>query len=234
MIEIMVVIAILAILLSLAIPSFSDSLRRSRVDSYVDQLASSIRLARAEAMSRNKRVVICPTASDGAKYDSSGAAQANAIVCLSSGNAWASGWAVFVDDGAGLASASGNGDWDQGEEILNHYAGPYANSYQFYLMGLAADGSVDAQRHNLTFSPRGQAGYVDSNRYALGSFFAVGCHDDDIGESGRNVRGFSIERSGRLAMAQHDNSDGSAQRVNLADNSGGGSATSTVLECSNT
>lgn len=59
LIELMITIAILAIVISLAAPSFSGSLLNSRIDSTAKNLSSSLLYARSEAVRRNKVVTIC-------------------------------------------------------------------------------------------------------------------------------------------------------------------------------
>jgi type IV fimbrial biogenesis protein FimT len=77
LIEVMVVVVILAIMLSLAVPSMSRLLEGNRLEARATELAASIHLARMEAMKRGPgaRVSVTPnSASD-----------------------WAAGWTVFVD-----------------------------------------------------------------------------------------------------------------------------------------
>lgn len=87
-------IAILAILVSLAAPSFSQLLARKRVDSFTTQVVSAMQLARSEAITRNSNVSLCPR---------SGAA--------SCGGSWINGLLVFVDD-------NGNGSIDGGADTV--------------------------------------------------------------------------------------------------------------------
>lgn len=60
LIELLVTIAIIGILLSLALPSFRDFLVGSRLSSDVNGFIGLINYARSEAISRNQSVVICP------------------------------------------------------------------------------------------------------------------------------------------------------------------------------
>lgn len=56
LVELMVVAAIAAVLLTAAVPSFSDFLARKRVESVLSQLNSDLQFARSEAAQRNSNV----------------------------------------------------------------------------------------------------------------------------------------------------------------------------------
>ena len=60
LIELMVTIAILAIMAAIAIPNFSEWVAKRRVASVAEKVASQIRFARAEAVRLNKPVYLCP------------------------------------------------------------------------------------------------------------------------------------------------------------------------------
>ena len=60
LIELMVTIAILAIMTAIAIPNFSEWVAKRRVASVAEKVASQIRFARAEAARLNKPVYLCP------------------------------------------------------------------------------------------------------------------------------------------------------------------------------
>jgi type IV fimbrial biogenesis protein FimT len=94
-IELMVVVAIVAILATMAAPSFSGIIERYRIRRASEDLTAAIYLARTEAMRRGGRVAIqkmsstdCPAA-----------------------NNWSCGWVVFAD-------ANGNGVLNPGEEEI--------------------------------------------------------------------------------------------------------------------
>lgn len=82
LIELMVTVAVVAVLAALAAPSFRTQIASARLTSHANALLSSLLLARSEAIKRNGRVVLCKS-SDGA-------------TCVT-GGAWQQGWIVFVD-----------------------------------------------------------------------------------------------------------------------------------------
>lgn len=65
LIELMVTIAIVAILIALAAPSFTALINRNRLSGQANELVASLQLARMEAVRRNARVSMCKT-TDGA------------------------------------------------------------------------------------------------------------------------------------------------------------------------
>lgn len=99
----MVTIALVGILATLAIPSFSETLRQWRRDSATRALTSSLQLARSEAIKSSRRIVVCSSA--------------NGTSCANS-TAWGTGWMVFVDDGATQNSV------DTGERVLSVTSAP--------------------------------------------------------------------------------------------------------------
>lgn len=56
MIELMIVVAIIAIVLTLAAPSFRDSMARNRVEGLAAELSTDLQYARSEAVARNLEV----------------------------------------------------------------------------------------------------------------------------------------------------------------------------------
>ncbi len=86
-IELLVTIAILAILIGIAAPSMTRFIAQWRVSNALNALTGSLRLARTEAIARARPVVLCGVASD------------TSTSCQSStgDTGLASGWIVFVD-----------------------------------------------------------------------------------------------------------------------------------------
>lgn len=100
LIELMVTIAVLAIIAGIGIPSMSGFIEQNKVNSIKEQLASAINLARSEAIQKNEYVVIC-----GIKK--------NEKQCKTGGNKkWHFGWLVFVDK-------NNNSLLDTDETIIN-------------------------------------------------------------------------------------------------------------------
>lgn len=95
LIELMVVLAIGAILLSLAVPSFRSTIQNNRISTQANELVSTLQLARGEAIKRGLRITVCVSTDQ--------------ATCT--GANWASGWIAFADVNA-------NGSVDAGDTLL--------------------------------------------------------------------------------------------------------------------
>lgn len=88
LIELMVVVAIIAILVAMAVPSFNTMLMKRTVRGAALNLITDIRYARSEALRRSSSVSICSLAPN------------SLTTCAAAGAAnWANGWMVFSDAG---------------------------------------------------------------------------------------------------------------------------------------
>jgi len=84
LIEMMTAIFILAILVSLTIPSFREATLSSRLSGFANDIVASSQLARSEAIKRNVTVTLCAS-SDGETCDDP--------------DGWEAGWIVLADEG---------------------------------------------------------------------------------------------------------------------------------------
>jgi type IV fimbrial biogenesis protein FimT len=88
LVEAMVVMAIIAILMAIAVPTFRDFTASRAVSAQISDFAGSLRLARTEAIKRGRPVVMCRTSD----------AQAAVPACSSSAADWKSGWLIMQGD----------------------------------------------------------------------------------------------------------------------------------------
>ncbi len=95
-IELVVAIAIASILLSLAAPSFTTSIQNNRLVTQINELNTSLSIARTEAIKRNSNITVCKSS--------------NGTSC--SGN-WHDGRIIFIDN-----DSDGSVDNGDGDEIL--------------------------------------------------------------------------------------------------------------------
>jgi len=84
LIELMITVALLGILVALAMPSFSDLMRRTKIESAASNVMVSLATARNEAVKRGRNVSIC-SSTDGTN-------------CSGSNN-WATGWLIYSSAG---------------------------------------------------------------------------------------------------------------------------------------
>ena len=82
LLELMVTVSIVAILVSLGVPSFQSFALKQRLSSAVNALHNDLLLARAQAIHRDMQVIVCPWAADSG--------------CTGTSD-WSEGWIVFGD-----------------------------------------------------------------------------------------------------------------------------------------
>ncbi|MBY4598411.1 GspH/FimT family pseudopilin [bacterium BD-1] len=61
LLELVITVAVLAVALGIAIPSFQGITNRNRLTSVANEVVAAMQLARMEAIRRNQRVVMCPS-----------------------------------------------------------------------------------------------------------------------------------------------------------------------------
>lgn len=92
LIEMMVTLAIVAVLAMVAVPNFIAFQRNSELTSMANNLVGAMNMARTESMKRNTNTLVAPT----------------------SGTDWAGGWRVFVD-------VNRDGTFNAGDILVNTY-----------------------------------------------------------------------------------------------------------------
>lgn len=98
--ELLVTLALAAILLGIGVPTFSGLANDMRLTSFANALHAEITLARSEAVRRGRRVTLC-TSHDGQTCEA--------------GVGWNARWLMFVD-------GNGNAQLDEGEEVIRSLA----------------------------------------------------------------------------------------------------------------
>ena len=95
LIELMVTIAIVAIVAALGVPSFMRALARHAISAQAEELQDAVRVGRNEAMKRSGPVVLCRTE------------ESNPSHCAGSGGSWQT-WVLFTDVNRSGAFAAGD------------------------------------------------------------------------------------------------------------------------------
>ncbi len=104
LVELMVALAILAILVMAAAPTFNATLKRNRIESQLKDLSSHVKLARSEAISRSRTVTMCRSSD-----------QTTCSTAAPVGN-WSIGWITFLD-------INGNATIDADDIVLRVHEG---------------------------------------------------------------------------------------------------------------
>lgn len=113
-VELMVVIAIVAVVMVFAIPSYKSVTTQSRMAGEINDLASDIALARSAAIKQGLTVTICPSANPSAPPSTTAPACANSTQ-------WNTGWIVFID-------TAGNQTFTTSGDTLLRIHGPFTGS----------------------------------------------------------------------------------------------------------
>ncbi len=125
LIELMIVIILVAIFITVGVPSFQNLVSDNRLVTQANRLVSSLQFARSEALKLRTPVSVCRTT--------------NGTACAGAGN-WESGWLIFVD-------AANFGTVDAGETVLQVSSGLSA--------GNTLRGSAAPFNNLVTYQPSG-------------------------------------------------------------------------------
>lgn len=135
LIELLVAIALVALITAIGIPSYQSITTSSRMASELNSLVGDLQYARAEAVKRGQNVTVCPST--------------NGTACATT-SAWQGGWIVFPDP-------NNNQTVDTGETVLRYQTAFSSadtlvgkNNLQFITFNgtgfsLPASGSADRQ-----------------------------------------------------------------------------------------
>jgi type IV fimbrial biogenesis protein FimT len=102
-VELMVVVAIVAIVLAFGIPSYTGLTTQNRMAGEINDLATDVELARSAAIKQGLTVTICPSSNPSATPSSTAPA-------CNSGNEWNTGWIVFIDVAGNQTFNNSTGD----------------------------------------------------------------------------------------------------------------------------
>lgn len=127
LIELMVTIAVLAILVAIGLPSFQGTMRSNQVATGTNELLASMSLARSEAIRNPGGAGICATG------DGEGC-----------GGDWNGGWMVWID-------ANANGAPDDDERVVRYVEGSTRLNISEQNLG------GDAEAYRIMFDTRGLA-----------------------------------------------------------------------------
>ena len=133
LLELLLVLAMMAVLTSLAAPSFRSLWVQRSVSLAAEALLGDLRYARSEALKRARPVLVCQSS--------------NATSCTRDSAAWAAGWLVFVDSN-GNAQVDAASDDGPTEDLLR---------VQSALPALASIASNVSTGHSITFQATGSA-----------------------------------------------------------------------------
>ncbi|MEM7401626.1 MAG: GspH/FimT family pseudopilin [Pseudomonadota bacterium] len=136
LIELMITLAVAAVVLTLGVPSFNNVIERNQLTAHINELVATLNFARSEAVKRNSSIRVCQS-SDG-------------ISC--GGTGYEEGWIIFSD-------VNEDGDYaDPGEELIRVNEGLPSNytmrtnslsSFVYNAKGRASNGRIVLCKENL-------------------------------------------------------------------------------------
>jgi len=157
LVELMVTIAVAAIVVAVGVPSFLRTLARHTIASQAEELQDAVRVGRNEAMKRSGPVVLCRTE------------ESNPSHCAGSGGSWQT-WVLFTDVARSGSFAAGDAVLRQRQEASRRtVVTSDAASIRFEATGIAhattgsavvvlgERGATDlAQQRQVCVNPRGE------------------------------------------------------------------------------
>lgn len=137
--ELMITVAVLAIVVGIGIPSFQDLMRRNRLAEQTNSFVGALAIARSEAVKRGMLVTVCP-ANDPVDQAACGAAED-----------WASNGLIIFTDGGAISIVDGDGDDedDQDNDVIIQRIRPGApgitvrNEANMNLISYRGDGGLN-------------------------------------------------------------------------------------------
>lgn len=157
LIELIVAVSILAIMITLGLPSFQNVISNNRRAAQVNEFLTSMTLARSEALKRGNPVGVCRASNYAATTPTCG-----------TGSGWEDGWVVFEDRDA-------QGDIDTASDVLRVFEPLGGN------ITLRGESNVSSV---ILYMPSGRVGPVGGNN-TVGT--VVWCDDRGGGEDAREI-----------------------------------------------
>ena len=185
LIELMVVVAIVAIMLMVAAPSFVLFISNYRATGATNDFLQGVTLTRGEALKRGRKVLMVPNLADGTPSVS---------------GSWTNGWTVFVDSNADQVYAPA-----VDELIYKHTALPPSIS----ATGFSATGQavpiafLDGTKTYIQFDGTGSPRLLAANTVLAGGIVITDATGSKI-----NVRTLCIGRIGRAKILQGIDANG--------------------------
>jgi type IV fimbrial biogenesis protein FimT len=133
--ELLIAVAIGGMIMTFAVPSFSNSIANQRMVSATNEMVSALTLAKSEAIKRVSYVTVC--------------ASSNGVSCAGDSTSWADGWLVFANDGVATL-----GTLDGDDELIRVYPALHEN------LSVAPLGNVG---EFVSFRPSGTMGSSAAN-----------------------------------------------------------------------
>lgn len=213
LIELMTTLAILAIVISVAVPSFVSISDKRSVNAAHKLFQSDIALARSESRLRGKPVSMCQTQAHALVQDANLSDPSK--VCKKQSNQWHRGWVVFVDDGVGSGGVAFDGYQNGDEEIIKIATPKSADKIHYDFRRL--DGGSIGERNNILFDDRGRPFLINSGSPINTNLRLITCimgKESDF----KIHRGFLVSKLGKIETLKERKSTGQIVMEYVKDN----------------
>ncbi|MDX1698331.1 MAG: GspH/FimT family pseudopilin [Thiohalobacterales bacterium] len=142
--EILITLGVIAILLSVAVPGISSTVKDNRLAATLNSIVTDIHFARSEAVKREVRVIMCRSRNPNLPVPT----------CSGDDKNWTSGYIIFADDGN-----YANNVFDNGTDTLLRRG-------QAVMSGVSLRTNVYWNR-NLEYNPDGSANEDDTAKMSI-------------------------------------------------------------------
>lgn len=179
LLELLITLAIVAILLIVGVPSLRSMMQGNQLVSSTNELLSALHVARSEAIKSNGRVTICESS--------------NGTDCATTGD-WKNGWIVFIDADGQLDNTS-NACTATGTDCLLRVHDGFTDN----LLSVSGVDNGGAPITSFTFTSRGlpkaNNGSAQFGTYSICSF--------DDSDNVINSRAVVLSLSGRVRVSDN-------------------------------
>lgn len=172
LIELMVGLAVMALLMMVAVPSFQSTIASSRVTTITNDLVGALAAARTEAIRRGVRVTVC--------------ASADSASCATTGD-WSQGWVVFTDINRDAAVTPPDADPATADDVI-------LTTSSAIPAGISVKGNASAALF-VSYAPDGQTKTTAGGAW-LGKLQV--CSDNTQLSDARRARLLDINTTGRV------------------------------------
>jgi len=206
LIELMVTLAVFAIITVLAFPGFRLYQQNSNRVSQINDLVAAFNLARSEAVKRNLSVAVCPSVDQ---------------ATCSGANDWTTGWIIFVDDNNDgvVDPTDGNAAFDAaaGELTSLQLHGQLSGANLVYAdinNGAIANGAIA-----VSFNNQGMTSAFNAAAVATTSATFMRCDNRRRTDAApdNHARAIILTASGRTRLSRDGNNNGIQENANNAD-----------------
>jgi type IV fimbrial biogenesis protein FimT len=133
--EVLITLGVSAIILSIAVPSVSNTIKDNRLATRVNEVITDIHFARSEAAKRDVRVILCRSKNPNASTPQCSTDSETEFT-------WSWGYLIFADDGK-----ASNSIYDAGSDVLLRRGQPAPSGVKLR--------TSSAWNKNLEFNPNG-------------------------------------------------------------------------------